>query len=380
MGKKSKLTILQSEGGSFIQSRGAGILILELYKGNPVFTLFGKNMANYSDLGGKSDPGEKPEETAHRESREESANLINISPYEINNYTVPIVHNQYLSYIIYVEGVYFSDYAHNVNHIQQNCRGKKLKFWKETNSMARIPLNNMLTAAQNYLDYAVDVMGNPVNIRKRTMGIVRDAYSVLSNFMSFKPLKLYKHLVTSSHLPCLIGTYTYTVNPTSVYTQPQISVTSSEKKHPVKYAVYLVPDLDEKSAPYLSNCDRESGGMHIEITGFHENQPPIKKFIKHLSNQGENEWTITLSKIKVKGKTIYFSSHTLDQVAKFLKKNDFEKVRGPKYTDEKWNITSECNVPKNIKTILKNQTWSLAVAKKKKGNITLEDFYPLNIL
>lgn len=359
---------------------GAGILILELYKNNPVITLFGKNMTNYSDLGGKSDPGESMEETACREAREESVNLINISPHELVNYTVPIWHNNYAVYIIYVEGVYFSDYAHNVNHVQAYCDNNKQRHWKETNSMARIPLNNMLVAAQNYLDYAIDVMGNPVNVRKRTMGIVRDAMSILSNFPSFSPLKLYKHRVTSSHVPCLVGTYTYTVSPTSVYTQPQVSITSSEKKNPVKYAVYLVPNLDEKSAPYLSNCDRESGGMHIEITGFDEDQPPVKKFIKYLSNEGEKEWTISINKIKIKGKTIYFESNTLDQVAKFLKKNDFQKVRGPKYSDEKWNMTSDCKVPGNIKAILKDQTWSLAVAKKKKGNITLEDFYPLNIL
>ena len=70
---------------------GAGILIMELYKSNPVIILFGFNKTNFSDPGGLLNIGETPEMGACRECREETANLINIQPNELLQFGIPIV-------------------------------------------------------------------------------------------------------------------------------------------------------------------------------------------------------------------------------------------------------------------------------------------------
>ena len=128
---------------------GAGILILESYNSNVVVTLFGMNNTNYSDLGGHIDHGETPQNAAYREGREESENLINIKPHELLQYGIPIRLKQYLCYILYVTNLSSKDYMYNVNIIHNRCHENHTDVWKESNSMVRIPLNNIITSAQN---------------------------------------------------------------------------------------------------------------------------------------------------------------------------------------------------------------------------------------
>jgi len=355
--------------------KGAGILVVELYLGAPVVTLFGMNAMNYSDPGGRSNIGEKPEETAYREGREETENLINIKPHELLQYAMPIQINQYIAYIIYVENLSFQDYAHNVNLIYNNCQPRS---WKETNSMARIPLNNIMMAAQGLANFAVDVNGSTVNIRARTMDIIRAASNIFLGLPNVRPIPLYRHLVTTSRLPCLIGTYTYTLSPQAYYTPPPLPASGPYSN--IEYAVYIAPNLTEASNKFLYDCDKKWGGMHVTIAGYHTNQPAPKKFLKNISKSGKNMWTITDNTIKVKDNTIYFKSKTLDSVANFLHKNGFNKVKGPIYAKTKWHITSECTIPKNIKAILKNLTWSLVLVSRENNKIKWLKRYPLHIL
>lgn len=349
---------------------GAGILIVELYMGSPVITLFGMNGMNYSDPGGMIDMGETPDQAAHRECREETENLINIQPHELLQYAIPIMVKQYMSYILYIENLSFQDYAHNVNLIYNGCNARS---WKETNSMARVPINNMILAAQSFLNYAIDINGTTVRIRERTMLIVRNAVNILSGLSSARPIPLYRHLVTSSRMPCLIGTITYTISPQAIYTPTTFTTTT-------EYAVYVAPNLTNMSHSFLRNCNPTYGGIHVTIAGYHISQPSPQKFIQHISNSGKHPWTISENTIKIKNKTIYFKSKTLDIVAKFLHDNGFYKVKGPNYSNNKWHITSECKIPSNIKSILKKQKWSIVLISKQNNVINWLDRYPLNIL
>ncbi|ARF09658.1 NUDIX hydrolase [Indivirus ILV1] len=358
---------------------GAGILIIESYKGIPVITLFGKDNMNYSDIGGRSDPGETSEITAYREGREETANMINITPEELTQYAAHINFKGYIAYIIYIDGISFKDYIHNVNMIHSNCSWNE-KHWMETNSMVRIPLNNILMSANNHTDYATDINGYVVPIRGRTMGIVRMGSTIINSMVMMQPIKMHKHLVSTSRLPCLIGTYTYTITQAAIYSKSPTQFGLQDGN----YAVYIAPNLTSSSHPFLKKCNPTWGGIHVTIVGFHPDNINAKKFIKYISSQSSNnaEWTVSLDKIKTTGNTIYFKSRTLDKLADFLQQNGFHKIKGKKYSNSDWHITSECQIPsiKEIQKMLKYQTWSLVLIKEKNNKIKWLNRYPLYVL
>lgn len=347
--------------------KGAGILLIESYKGNPVITLFGKDNMNYSDIGGKTDPGELPEVTAYREGREETANLINILPEELKYYAAYMEFNTYAIYIIYVDGISFDDYAHNVNIIHSQCGTKELH-WKETNSMARIPLNEIFMAANQNVNMAKDIYGHIIPIRGRTMAIIRSGYHIINSLILNNPIILHRHLVTNSRLPCLIGTYTYTITGASIYKYKE-----NKKKEGV-FAIYIIPDLNDNTDDFLK-CKR----LHIPLTGFSKNNDN-DKIIKYLSKNNKNNdlWTVTIDKLKIKGSRIYFKSNTLNKIMEFLKDNGFKNIK-----DELF-IESYCKIPdiNKLKKILKNQKWSFGIIKEKKEgtDIKLVDKYPLYVL
>ena len=342
---------------------GAGIFVVESYQNTPVVPLFGMHGTEYSEPGGRIDPGEMPQDAAYREGREETANLINIGPNELLQYAAPVTVHQYMAYVIYIEGISYSDYMYNVNLINNGCHQR---VWKETNSMVRIPLNNIIVAAQNNINYAADIYGASVFIRGRTLAIVRAAANILWNIANSRPIPLYKHLVTSSHLPCLIGTYTYTMAQQAIYNPPVVASN-------IEYAVYVAPNITSTGNP-LSKCNSQWGGLHVTIAGFHYNQPMPQQFLKHVSGLGGKPWTMNVKTIKIKKDAVYFKSKTLDTVANFLRQNNFYKVKG------KWHITFECDMLKNIKGILGKQTWSLVVVSRSNGVVKWSDMYPLNVL
>ncbi|QKF93724.1 NUDIX hydrolase [Fadolivirus algeromassiliense] len=349
---------------------GAGILILESYIGNPVVTLFGLNGMNYTEPGGGIEPGETPQDNAYREGREETANLVHINPNELLQYAFPIYLKHYVAYVVYVENLSYQDYMHNINVIFNNCYGTT---WKESNSMVRIPVNNLVASAMNSFNYAVDINGFSVPIRKRTIDLFKHNHTAIMSRLNTMPIHLHRHLVTTSRMPCLIGTYTYTITSQSIYTPVNMPGN-------IEYAVYIAPDLTQYSDPFLVNCNKTWGGMHVTVAGFHTKQPAPQKFLQHISNSGSQLWTISVDKIKVKGKTIYFTSNTLDTVADFLHGSGFKKIKGSKHSGVKWHITSECSIPSNIRTILKKQTWSLVLISRQNGIISWLDRYPLTVL
>jgi hypothetical protein len=187
---------------------GAGIFIIELYKSIPVVVLFGFDKTNFSDPGGLLEIGETPEMGACRECREETENLINITPDELSKISIPIISGQYKSYAIYIQNINVRDYIKNVTQIFNTCSSM---CWKETNTITRINLYDIINSAQKFSSYVYDIYGKKCFIRGRTMGLVRRGVSIFINMIKNNPVTLTRNLVTTSKMPCLIGTYSYTI-------------------------------------------------------------------------------------------------------------------------------------------------------------------------
>jgi 8-oxo-dGTP pyrophosphatase MutT (NUDIX family) len=193
---------------SDVSLTGAGIFLIEKYKGNVVAVLFGKKKYIYDDPGGMIDSGETYAQAACRETREETANLINIDSRIIDKIAIPILSSKYVSYILYVDSINRKDYLHNVRIIFDKC---KLDCWKENNSMVRIDLRKLLNAAANNNYKIEDIRGNLVNVRERTIRIINQSRDILNNILLglSQPVSLYKTKVENNRMNCLIGTYSY---------------------------------------------------------------------------------------------------------------------------------------------------------------------------
>lgn len=351
---------------------GAGILIIELYHGQQVCTLFGLNGKNYSDVGGSRDDGEIPIQTACRETKEETCNLITIKPTELQslyqqNSVKMIQVKHYICYVIYINEIDARDYFYNVDIVFNQCR---MSEYRESNSMARIPWGNMVTASMNNLNHAIDLNGDYVHIRKRTIDCVREfmaqyggAPNLQPQSYNLQPIQLYKHNVTSSSFPCLVGTYTYTINPESYYNQPRHNINDiNDMYNKNEYGIFIIP-----SDNYM-NCQ-----AYIKLCGFHKNQPSPDKFLQYISSYGTRPWIINIMSIRIK-KYIYFKSKTLNNIATFLRNNNFHKV------SYKWYIRGCNEVIMNNINILSDQKWDLALVMKSFNGAKIIKKYPLNML
>ncbi len=210
-----------------------------------------------------------------------------------------------------------------------------------------------------------------------------------------------------SRKKCLIGTTTYTLygrelskkpkvlTPIVVTpTQPIIDITVSPSSYDIlsqrspsayQYAVYIAPDVNLYSNPFLLNCNltwadptKPGTGMHVTITGFDENQPQIKKHLSNISKSGRRPWNINLRTVTINRNMINFQSNTLNTIADYLNAYRFKRIKGPRYANVPWHMTSECAIPNNIYNILSGLTWSLViVSRDNNGVIRWLDRYPL---
>lgn len=368
---------------------GAGILLLELYKNTPVITLFGNINKKFEELGGTIDKGETAVHTAYREGREESCNLIYITPDELKKYGTVVKYKDFVDYIMYIEGISYKDYHENRRKVHKKC---KSNHWKETSEMVRIHLNDIITAAKNKKKTVKDINGIKRDIRSRTMGIIRKSIdSLYALFMDNYPTLMQKQKVKQSRNKCLIGTITYTLSKVEKrqLIQPIIDISLSPNSSPsvYQYAVYIAPDINQYSLThsFLLNCNltwadrsKPGTGMHVTITGFDENQPNIQAHLNNISNSGNKLWTMNLKTVDIKRNIINFQSNTLNAIADYLMAHGFKRVKGPRYAGIPWHMTSECAIPTNIYDILNGLTWSLVVVSRdNNGVIRWHNRYPL---
>lgn len=180
---------------------GAGVLLVESHHSKPVITLFGNKNSTYSDIGGRKDNDEKPEEIAIREAREESCNLVQLKITDLAK-AIPVTIKKYRCYIIHVKGLSKRDYLYNRKRINNKCSG----VWKETNNMVRIPIDNLSMINSGYL---VDTEGRAIKIRGRTIKIIQSFTKQILSVIRVNPIKMKRNLTKKSRIPCLLGTVTY---------------------------------------------------------------------------------------------------------------------------------------------------------------------------
>lgn len=207
---------------------GAGIFIIEEYKNKKCVLLFGMKNKRYCETGGYRDEGETIEETACRETKEESLNLINITPKEIKMIGKPIINKNYVGYFILIKEIDLNNYFHNIGIVYKNCDDH---CWKETNDVVRIELDKMIENSKTMNLEIQDINGKSILIRDRTMELFINGLSIIDTLTK---INLQISQVVYSKLKCLKNTFTYTISNEKEYAifKNGKKITQFQKKYP----------------------------------------------------------------------------------------------------------------------------------------------------
>lgn len=187
---------------------GSGIFIIQNYKNKKVVVLFGNDI-EYNDLGGTIDYDETSLDTACREAREESCNLVNFKPEQIKQISYPVQYRNYVSYFVYINKLSLKDYYYNKKIIYNNCDKNKYKHWMETNKATRIDLDILIKNSLIYNNNVYDIRGKKIQVRNRVIDLIKKAYQMGIFYKLDVPIDLYPKITFDSKMKCLIGTRTY---------------------------------------------------------------------------------------------------------------------------------------------------------------------------
>jgi len=239
--------------------------------------------------------------------------------------------------------------------------------------MIRIPLENITNSTS-----MIDIKGKKRNIRDRTVRILNAIIDTINFKLNSVPTKLYKHIVTNSKNNCLLKTYTYTLESSSIYT-PKMTFPTFD----YHYAIYLYPNIiNVQQDPFLAVCNKPLGGIHIKLVGHHPQNPDPTSVLIYLSQLSPDDWTINDSTISVNQNIIFFNSFTLNKIADFFYLNKFQNIKGPNYTGNKWFISADCYIPENIFYMLRQLTWSYMIVNEYGNQINFINGikYPVKML
>lgn len=336
---------------SQLQISGAGILIVERYNGMNCYTFFRDMKGHYNEPGGIRDGGETPQETACRECREETSNLIQLSPNILNEY---VIVDQYMAFVVYLDGLHKTDYIHNSKITRRKCA----HHWAETNDMERVPLQNINL---NYLPNVVTYEGKNIQLRGRTCKVVIEASKIIVRFLQQQPITLFRQITNLSRNQCLIGTITYTAIPLR---QPLVQ--QYNKMSNKNFAIYVAPDIQFTKYKVLQKCNKKFGGIHITLAGFSSSHPI------NLLNQlpiTTKHWTPDVNSIYTADKHIIIRSNTLDKLAEQLNLFGFKKIKGPFHKGDEWHMSLNCKNIKKVMEILLLSTWAIYVVVEKNNKL-----------
>lgn len=325
--------------------KGAGILLIENYNNNQYITLFGNKGGKYEDLGGISEYGDLPEETAYMEGREESCNTVNITPAYLVKYGHIVDIMAYRCYVMYITNLSYRDYLKNAYQVHTQCSKSS---WKESNDMTRIPIANILYMIQQGHHSVQDIFGKQVIIRDRTIHILKMGHTVILNLLTTAPHVLIKNITIRSRMKCLIGTISYSLQTYTLANAPYGYI---------QYAIYVVPN--SKTLNYY--------GINILLAGFHPNNNKAN-ILKHISNSGSINWHVNKHAIQLYTNTLTINSTTLHNIAIYMANHGFTNV----------NFNFAINI-KNINLInnIIYSTWQIVLVERQNGVQRIIAHYPL---
>lgn len=222
-----KVSVYKENGVSY---SGAGVMIVEDYytksgRVEPCILLVKNGSSNlFTDFGGSYEKTHSDlRETAHKELREESRNLFNISGKYLKKYvdipvgiTGSVKQIYYRVYIIKINGISRKYFNHNKTLMDKlHKQGVHVpRSWRETSDVAHVPFRNIdfnLLGARGQI-ILTDIDGNRIQLHGRAKRCIYYSQAILYNVMSEKPLAKKSNIKKHKSNSWTNGTYTYYLN------------------------------------------------------------------------------------------------------------------------------------------------------------------------
>jgi len=205
-----------------INYSGAGVLIIEDYymKNGTVepciILVRNKASCEYTDFGGSFEKIHKSlQTTASIELREESRNLLNVSPrFMTEKIDMPAFNNQfYRVYLLKINGISRKYFLHNCRLMDTlYLKGIKVpRSWRETSDIAHIPIKNIDFNKLGVRGKIIlhDVDGRTINLGGRTKKAIYHAKSAIDKMIKQNPIAKRRDMLNYKSNNWADKTYSY---------------------------------------------------------------------------------------------------------------------------------------------------------------------------
>ena len=209
------MTILHRNGKTY---SGAGVIVIEKYtKSNgdrvPCIILAKPKWSKlYMDFGGSYEKDHRGLRiTASSELREESRNLINLSPLKLIKYVdIPAGMHLYRSYVVRIDGIDSNCFKHNAQLLDN--RKNVPKSWRETEDIKHIPITKSNIAQIRRGNTKLkDVNNNDIYLHDRAKGVILRNFATIQKMINSNPLARYKDMCIYKSTGWKNKTYTFNI-------------------------------------------------------------------------------------------------------------------------------------------------------------------------
>ena len=189
--------ILQRNGKTY---SGAGVVVVEKYRKSngvvvPCIILVRTKMSGlYMDFGGTYETSHGGlRVTATSELREESRNLLHVSPLKLKKYVdIPSGRHSYRAYIIRIEGIIRKYFDYNAKLLdRRHKKGINVpRSWRETDDIRHIPISeiNPIKLGMRGMITLKDVNGVNIHLHGRAKSVLMHSYRLILNALKKNPL------------------------------------------------------------------------------------------------------------------------------------------------------------------------------------------------